>query len=109
MWSFDGETLVRRRASRFPFRLGERVRVNLINDTMMPHPIHLHGHFFELVTGEPGAPAAQAHGQRPARRQGVLRPDRRCAGRLGVPLPHAAAHARRHDAGGHRRDYGEGA
>jgi len=30
------------------------VRVNLINDTMMPHPIHLHGHFFELVSGEPG-------------------------------------------------------
>jgi FtsP/CotA-like multicopper oxidase with cupredoxin domain len=29
----------------------ERVRVNLINDTMMPHPIHLHGHFFELATG----------------------------------------------------------
>ncbi|WP_163359534.1 multicopper oxidase domain-containing protein, partial [Escherichia coli] len=30
---------------------GERVRVNLINDTMMAHPIHIHGHFFELVTG----------------------------------------------------------
>jgi FtsP/CotA-like multicopper oxidase with cupredoxin domain len=27
------------------------VRITLINDTMMPHPIHLHGHFFELVTG----------------------------------------------------------
>jgi len=34
-----------------PLRYGERVRVNLINDTMMTHPIHLHGHFFELVTG----------------------------------------------------------
>ena len=33
------------------FRHMERVRVTLINDTMMPHPIHLHGHFFELVTG----------------------------------------------------------
>ena len=33
------------------FRTGERVRVNLINDTMMNHPIHIHGHFFELVTG----------------------------------------------------------
>jgi hypothetical protein len=27
------------------------VRVNLINDSMMGHPIHIHGHFFELVTG----------------------------------------------------------
>ncbi len=53
MWSMDGKTMSQG-AAPIPFRLGERVRVNLINDTMMPHPIHLHGHFFELVTGEPG-------------------------------------------------------
>ncbi len=50
MWSFDGVKLSDP-AQPIPFRHGERVRVNLINDTMMPHPIHLHGHFFELVTG----------------------------------------------------------
>ena len=50
MWSFDGVKLSDP-AEPIPFRLGERVRVTLINDTMMPHPIHLHGHFFELVTG----------------------------------------------------------
>ncbi|GAY21070.1 MULTISPECIES: copper resistance system multicopper oxidase [Sphingobium] len=50
MWSFDGVKLSDG-ADPIPFRHGERVRVNLINDTMMPHPIHLHGHFFELVTG----------------------------------------------------------
>ena len=27
------------------------MRFTLINDTMMAHPIHLHGHLFELVTG----------------------------------------------------------
>lgn len=53
MWSIDGET-ISDGVDRIPFRHGERVRINLINDTMMPHPIHLHGHFFELVTGEPG-------------------------------------------------------
>lgn len=53
MWSIDGVTMSQG-AAPIPFRLGERVRVNLINDTMMPHPIHLHGHFFELVTGDPG-------------------------------------------------------
>jgi L-ascorbate oxidase len=53
MWSMDGETMSENPAP-IPFRLGERVRVNLINDTMMPHPIHIHGHFFELVSGEPG-------------------------------------------------------
>jgi len=28
----------------------------LINDTMMAHPIHLHGHFFELVNGQERPP-----------------------------------------------------
>jgi CopA family copper-resistance protein len=51
MWAFDG---VKMNAVKdpIPFRLGERVRVTLVNDTMMTHPIHLHGHFFELVTGK---------------------------------------------------------
>ncbi|WP_260610566.1 copper resistance system multicopper oxidase [Sphingomonas sp. IC081] len=53
MWSMDGEAMSENPAP-IPFRLGERVRVNLVNDTMMPHPIHIHGHFFELVSGEPG-------------------------------------------------------
>ena len=32
-------------------REGERVRVTLVNNTMMTHPIHLHGMFFDLVNG----------------------------------------------------------
>ncbi|WP_423140838.1 copper resistance system multicopper oxidase [Parablastomonas sp. CN1-191] len=59
MWSFDGVKLSEP-AEPIPFRLNERVRVTLINDTMMPHPIHLHGHFFELVTGH-GAFAPRKH------------------------------------------------
>jgi CopA family copper-resistance protein len=59
MWSFDGVKLSDP-AEPIPFRLGERVRVTLINDTMMPHPIHIHGHFFELVTGH-GASAPRKH------------------------------------------------
>lgn len=50
MWSFDGVKMSDSSAP-IPFRTNERVRVTLINDTMMNHPIHLHGHFFELVTG----------------------------------------------------------
>ncbi len=53
MWSFDGVKFSDR-AEPLAFRHNERVRVNLINHTMMPHPIHLHGHFFELVTGNHG-------------------------------------------------------
>jgi CopA family copper-resistance protein len=53
MWGFDG-----RRFSEIVepirFEREERVRVTLVNDTMMQHPIHLHGHFFELVNGHAG-------------------------------------------------------
>ena len=59
MWSFDGVKMSEP-AQPIPFRLNERVRVKLINDTMMPHPIHLHGHFFELVTGH-GAYGPRKH------------------------------------------------
>ena len=51
MWAFDGVKMNEVKAP-IPFTLGERVRVTLVNDTMMAHPIHLHGHFFELVTGK---------------------------------------------------------
>jgi CopA family copper-resistance protein len=51
MWSFDGVKMSDHHEP-IPFIEGERVRVNLINDSMMVHPIHLHGHFFELVTGK---------------------------------------------------------
>ena len=51
MWSFDGQKFSA--VSDDPIRFGfdERVRVTLVNNTMMAHPIHLHGHFFELVNG----------------------------------------------------------
>ena len=53
MWSFDGVKLSEN-PEPLAFRHNERVRVTLVNDTMMPHPIHLHGHFFELVNGAEG-------------------------------------------------------
>jgi FtsP/CotA-like multicopper oxidase with cupredoxin domain len=53
MWGFDGQRFSDGPAA-YAFRAGERVRVTLVNDTMMAHPIHLHGHFFELAAGPPG-------------------------------------------------------
>ena len=46
VWTFDGQ----RFSDAGPLRLrhGERVRVTLTNDTMMTHPIHLHGMWSEL-------------------------------------------------------------
>jgi CopA family copper-resistance protein len=51
MWSFDGKKFSAVTDDPIRFAFDERVRVKLVNDTMMAHPIHLHGHFFELVNG----------------------------------------------------------
>jgi len=51
MWSFDGKKFTAVTDDPIRFGYDERVRVKLVNDTMMAHPIHLHGHFFELVNG----------------------------------------------------------
>jgi CopA family copper-resistance protein len=57
MWSFDGEMYSAVSDKPIRFAWNERVRVKLVNNTMMAHPIHLHGMFFELVNGE--SPAHQ--------------------------------------------------
>ena len=50
MWSLDGQQLSEN-PEPYRFARNERVRLRLINDTMMTHPMHLHGHFFEIVNG----------------------------------------------------------
>ncbi len=50
MWSFDGLKFSEVTAP-IRFRYGERLRMVLVNDTMMSHPIHLHGMFVELANG----------------------------------------------------------
>ena len=49
-WGFDGKKFAQ--ADPIRLKLGERVRFVLINDTMMEHPIHLHGLFSELENGQ---------------------------------------------------------
>lgn len=51
MWSFDGVRFAEN-VEPLIFHQHERLRLTLVNDTMMPHPIHLHGMFFEVVNGE---------------------------------------------------------
>ena len=51
MWSFDGVKFSHV-VDPIVFHEGERLRVTLVNDTMMTHPIHLHGMFFDLVVDE---------------------------------------------------------
>jgi CopA family copper-resistance protein len=48
IWSFDGQKFSEAEPLRFNF--GERLRITLVNDTMMVHPIHLHGMWSEIET-----------------------------------------------------------
>ena len=54
-WSFDG--LTAEEAGPLKVKRGETIRVKLVNNTMMHHPIHFHGHFFRLITPGENEPA----------------------------------------------------
>lgn len=51
MWSFDGVEFSEVNGP-VEFHHGERLRLVLVNDTMMDHPIHLHGMWMELENGQ---------------------------------------------------------
>jgi len=50
IWSFDGRTIAQE--PYVTIKRGEIIELELVNDTMMHHPIHLHGHFFRLLAGQ---------------------------------------------------------
>ena len=49
-WSFDGVEFSE--STPIHFRYGERLRIIFVNDTMMTHPIHLHGMWSELENAQ---------------------------------------------------------
>ncbi|MEW6681478.1 MAG: copper resistance system multicopper oxidase [Nitrospirota bacterium] len=49
IWGFNGKKYSE--SEPIPMRYGERLRVVLVNDTMMEHPLHLHGMWMELENG----------------------------------------------------------
>jgi CopA family copper-resistance protein len=67
MWGFDGKKFSE--AGPIELKRGERVRFTLINDTMMEHPMHLHGLWSELDNG---------HGEyRPYKHSIIVKPGER--------------------------------
>jgi CopA family copper-resistance protein len=46
VWSFNGQKFSEAEPLRFNY--GERLRITLVNDSMMTHPIHLHGMWSEV-------------------------------------------------------------
>jgi len=52
MWSINGIRFAD--AEPLMMKYGERLRITLVNDTMMNHPMHLHGVWSDLETGDDG-------------------------------------------------------
>lgn len=50
VWSLDNKTLSE--TDKILIKAGEVVRIILYNNTMMRHPMHLHGHFFRVINGQ---------------------------------------------------------
>lgn len=59
IWTING----RKYADSGPINLnyGERVRLKFVNDTMMAHPMHLHGMFVQLENGQPAEKLPNKH------------------------------------------------
>ena len=70
MWSFDGRKFSEV-TEPIVFYKDERLRLVMVNDTMMPHPIHLHGMFFDVVTGD--------HDFKPRKHTVVVKPGEKMA------------------------------
>lgn len=83
-WGFDGKKFSEVGPVRL--KLGERLRFVLINDTMMEHPIHLHGLFSELENG-------QGPGKRPLKHTVLVKPGERLSYLVSADAPgHWAFH-----------------
>lgn len=50
VWSINNKTVSE--ADKILIKKGENVRIILTNNTMMRHPMHLHGHFFRVLNGQ---------------------------------------------------------
>ncbi len=72
MWSFDGKTYSEARDP-IRFRYRERLRLTFVNDTMMEHPLHLHGMWMYLENGMgPHFPRKHTVVVKPAERLSVV-------------------------------------
>ncbi|GCC52818.1 copper oxidase [Chryseotalea sanaruensis] len=50
IWTMDNRTISE--SDKILIKQGENIRIILTNNSMMRHPMHLHGHFFRIVNGQ---------------------------------------------------------
>ncbi|MGM7317886.1 copper resistance system multicopper oxidase [Idiomarina sp. ST10R2A5] len=71
MWSFDGKKFTEVNGP-VQFHHGERLRLVMVNDTMMDHPIHLHGMWMELENGQYPRPRKHTISLKPSEKVSLL-------------------------------------
>ena len=71
MWSFDGKKFTEVDGP-VQFHHGERLRLVMVNDTMMDHPIHLHGMWMELENGQYPRPRKHTISLKPSEKVSLL-------------------------------------
>lgn len=59
IWTINGKKFEHSAPVRLKF--GERVRLKFVNETMMAHPMHLHGMFVQLENGQPAEKLPNKH------------------------------------------------
>ena len=71
LWHIDGKMF--KEVPPIHFTYGERLRLTMVNDTMMNHPMHLHGMWMELENGQGEAiPRMHTINVKPAERISLL-------------------------------------
>ncbi len=59
IWTINGKKF--EESGPLKLRYGERVRLKFVNETMMAHPMHLHGMFVQLENGQPAEKLPNKH------------------------------------------------
>ncbi|MFT0694461.1 multicopper oxidase domain-containing protein [Acinetobacter bereziniae] len=59
VWTINGKKFSE--AEPLKVKYGERIRIKFINDSMMAHPMHLHGMFMQLENGQPPVDMPNKH------------------------------------------------
>ncbi|MDH0030886.1 MULTISPECIES: copper resistance system multicopper oxidase [unclassified Acinetobacter] len=52
IWTIDGKKFSDKGFAPLKVKYGERIRLKFVNDSMMAHPMHLHGMFMQLENGQ---------------------------------------------------------
>ncbi|WP_436872857.1 multicopper oxidase domain-containing protein [Acinetobacter haemolyticus] len=61
IWTIDGKKFSDKDFEPLKVKYGERIRLKFVNESMMAHPMHLHGMFMQLENGQTAANMPNKH------------------------------------------------